>query len=47
MLYALHYETHTNNDIVGLVDALKQRGVPEHLTEVRTLLTFFMVLQFL
>ncbi|PNF35932.1 Vacuolar protein sorting-associated protein 45 [Cryptotermes secundus] len=34
MLYALHYEKHTNNDIVGLVDALKQRGVPEHLTKL-------------
>lgn len=34
MLYALHYEKHTNNDIVGLIDALKQRGVPEHLTKV-------------
>jgi len=34
MLYALRYEKHTNNDIVGLVDVLKQRGVPEHLTKV-------------
>jgi hypothetical protein len=34
MLYALRYEEHTNNDIVGLVDALKRRGVPEHLTKV-------------
>ena len=36
MLYALHYEKHTNNDIVGLVDALKHRGVSEHLTKVST-----------
>jgi hypothetical protein len=34
MLYALRYQKHTNNDIVGLVDALKQRDVPEHLTKV-------------
>ncbi|KDR23959.1 Vacuolar protein sorting-associated protein 45 [Zootermopsis nevadensis] len=34
MLYALHYEKHTNNDIVGLVDALKQRGVPERFTKL-------------
>jgi vacuolar protein sorting-associated protein 45 len=34
MLYALRYEKHTNNDIVGLVDALKQRGVTEHLTKL-------------
>lgn len=34
MLYALHYEKHTNNDIVGLVDALKHRGVPEYLTKL-------------
>ena len=34
MLYALHYEKHTNNDIVGLVDALRHRGVPENLTKV-------------
>ncbi|KAJ9600038.1 hypothetical protein L9F63_009655 [Diploptera punctata] len=34
MLYALHYEKHTNNDIVGLVEALKHRGVPEHLTKL-------------
>jgi hypothetical protein len=47
MLYALHYEKHTNNDIVGLVDALKQRGVPEHLTKVSNNITFLMILQFL
>lgn len=34
MLYALRYKEHTNNDIVGLVDALKHRGVPEHLTKL-------------
>jgi vacuolar protein sorting-associated protein 45 len=34
MLYALRYEKHANNDIVGLVEALKHRGVPEHLTKV-------------
>jgi hypothetical protein len=46
MLYALHYEKHTNNDIVGLADALKQRGVSEHLTKVSNSVTFCMVLQF-
>jgi hypothetical protein len=46
MLYALHYEKHTNNDIVGLVDALKQRGVPEHLTKVSNSVTFSVVLSF-
>lgn len=29
MLYALRYETHSNNDISGLVDALRKRGVPD------------------
>ncbi|ESP05609.1 hypothetical protein LOTGIDRAFT_208594 [Lottia gigantea] len=29
MLYALRYETHTNNDLAGLVDSLKRRGVSE------------------
>ncbi|XP_066994059.1 vacuolar protein sorting-associated protein 45 isoform X2 [Anabrus simplex] len=33
LLYALRYEKHTNNDIVGLVEALKKRGVPEELTK--------------
>ncbi|GLG98219.1 Protein ROP [Gryllus bimaculatus] len=33
LLYALRYEKHANNDIVGLVDALKKRGVPENLTK--------------
>jgi vacuolar protein sorting-associated protein 45 len=42
MLYALRYEKHTNNDIVGLVDALKQRGVPEHLTKVSANNTYFL-----
>lgn len=42
MLYALRYEKHTNNDIVGLVDALKQRGVPEHLTKVRVNNTYIL-----
>lgn len=34
MLYALHYERHSNNDITGLVDALKKRGVSEKLTKM-------------
>lgn len=29
MLYALHYESHANNDISGLVQSLKKRGVPD------------------
>lgn len=29
MLYALKYETHSNNNITGLMDALKGRGVPQ------------------
>jgi hypothetical protein len=47
MLYALRYEKHTNNAIDGLVDALKHRGVPEDMTKVSTLLTFFINMQFL
>jgi hypothetical protein len=27
MLYALRYESHSNNDVSGLVDALRKRGV--------------------
>ncbi|XP_012254664.2 vacuolar protein sorting-associated protein 45 [Athalia rosae] len=34
MLYALHYEKHTNNDITGLLDMLKKRGVPETQTKL-------------
>lgn len=34
MLYALHYEKHTNNDITGLLDMLKKRGVPETYTKL-------------
>lgn len=30
MLYALHYEKHTNNDIVGLIEALNRRKIPGH-----------------
>ncbi|KAJ8985158.1 hypothetical protein NQ317_012810 [Molorchus minor] len=29
MLYALRYQMHSNNDITGLIDMLKKRGVPE------------------
>lgn len=29
MLYALHYEKHANNDVSGLLDLLKKRGIPE------------------
>ena len=29
MLYALRYESHTNNDVHGLVDTLTKRGLPE------------------
>jgi len=29
LLYCLRYEQHTNNDITGLIDALKKKGVPE------------------
>ncbi|CAG0902418.1 unnamed protein product [Darwinula stevensoni] len=31
MLYALRYEKHSNNDIVGLINTLKAKGVPENL----------------
>ncbi|XP_033224580.1 vacuolar protein sorting-associated protein 45 [Belonocnema kinseyi] len=34
MLYALHYEKHTNNDITGLLDMLKKRGVSEKYTKL-------------
>ncbi|XP_015601450.1 vacuolar protein sorting-associated protein 45 isoform X2 [Cephus cinctus] len=34
MLYALHYVKHTNNDITGLLDMLKKRGVPEKYTKL-------------
>ena len=31
MLYALRYESHSNNDVSGLVDVLKHKGLsPEH-----------------
>nr|CAG4651704.1 EOG090X03QA [Triops cancriformis] len=30
MLYALRYEQHSNNDISGLVETLRRRGVPDH-----------------
>nr|CAD7398584.1 unnamed protein product [Timema poppensis] len=33
MLYALRYEKHTNNDIVGLVEVLKKKNIPENLTK--------------
>lgn len=29
ILYALRYETHSNNDIAGLVEVLRKRGVPD------------------
>ncbi|XP_023288779.1 vacuolar protein sorting-associated protein 45 isoform X2 [Orussus abietinus] len=34
MLYALHYEKHANNDITGLLDMLKKRGVSEKYTKL-------------
>jgi vacuolar protein sorting-associated protein 45 len=37
MLYALRYESHSNNDLSGLVEALKRRGVAE---EFRAVLFF-------
>lgn len=41
MLYALHYEKHSNNDIAGLVDSLKKKGVTEKYTKmVRAVLEF-------
>jgi vacuolar protein sorting-associated protein 45 len=33
MLYALRYQNHTNNDIVGLIELLKKRGVAERLVK--------------
>ncbi|XP_015522855.1 vacuolar protein sorting-associated protein 45 [Neodiprion lecontei] len=34
MLYALHYEKHSNNDITGLLDMLKKKGVPATYTKL-------------
>lgn len=34
LLYSLRYERHQNNDITGLVEALRKRGVPERYLEV-------------
>ncbi|XP_043464337.1 vacuolar protein sorting-associated protein 45 [Leptopilina heterotoma] len=34
MLYALHYEKHANNDITGLLEMLKKRGVSEKYTKL-------------
>lgn len=34
MLYALHYEKHTNNEIDNLVDMLKKRNVPDKYTKL-------------
>ncbi|XP_034942666.1 vacuolar protein sorting-associated protein 45 [Chelonus insularis] len=34
MLYALHYEKHTNNEISTLVEMLKKRDVPEKYTKL-------------
>lgn len=34
MLYALRYKKHSNNDITGLVEALKRRGVSEDKTKM-------------
>lgn len=30
LLYCLRYEGHSNNDITGLMEALKRKGIPEH-----------------
>jgi vacuolar protein sorting-associated protein 45 len=41
LLYALKYETHSNNDIMGLVTKLKARGISEeNISLVKTLLKF-------
>ncbi|XP_075236861.1 vacuolar protein sorting-associated protein 45-like isoform X2 [Lycorma delicatula] len=34
MLYALRYKRHSNNDITGLIYALKKRGLPENKTNI-------------
>lgn len=34
LLYSLRYERHQNNDITGLVEALRKRGVPERYLEI-------------
>lgn len=40
-LYAIRYQNHTNNDIVGLLDALKKRGLPdETIHQVVTVLEY-------
>lgn len=33
LLYSLRYERHPNNDITGLVDTLKKRGISERYTK--------------
>ncbi|KAI8793205.1 vacuolar protein sorting-associated protein 45 [Biomphalaria glabrata] len=41
MLYALRYESHSNNDVSGLVDALKQKGISvENRTMVQAILDY-------
>ncbi|XP_005107406.1 vacuolar protein sorting-associated protein 45 [Aplysia californica] len=41
MLYALRYESHSNNDVSGLVDALRQKGLSaEHRAMVQSILDY-------
>jgi len=37
MLYALRFETHTNNAVQGLADALTKKGLPEKYRRVSPL----------
>nr|CAG4634697.1 EOG090X03QA [Alona affinis] len=33
LLYAIRYNKHSNNDLIGLVESLRRRGTPDHLIE--------------
>ena len=47
MLYALHYEKHSNNDVSGLLEMLKKREVPEKYTKVCAIERFIVMEDFL
>ena len=40
MLYALRYESHSNNDVAGLVDTLRKQGINEKHRAVSQLWSF-------
>ena len=51
MLYAVRYESHSNNDVSGLVEALKRKGLAEEFRSVSScnlsFNVFFSVMDFL